>query len=333
LRIVMNQQVIFEQSIISLHRKWAETSYRMQAMRDNADCARQEYDRLLDAQDPGLHFNLTYAPLPTQVFSTRPMVAILREQGVNGHVEMAAAFHRAGFTPVDVHMSDLLSQRTSLSQFKGVVACGGFSYGDVLGAGAGWAHSILSHPHARREFQQFFHRPDTFALGVCNGCQMMSRLKELIPGAENWPRFVRNASDQFEARVCMVTIPESPAASVWFTDMVGSRIPIAVAHGEGRAEFTDVAGVVAMQYTDNKGAITESFPSNPNGSPIGITGLSSSDGRVLIMMPHPERVVRTVAQSWYPRDVNTGLPTWGELDSYADGPWLRMFQNVRRWVA
>jgi phosphoribosylformylglycinamidine synthase len=307
---------------------WSETSYRMQALRDNPDCARQEFEAVADDSDPGLSSELSFdvnedvaAPFYAK---SRPRIAILREQGVNGHVEMAAAFDRAGFTAVDVHMSDLLEGRTSLRDFVGLAACGGFSYGDVLGAGGGWAKSILLNPKARDEFEAFFHRQDTFGLGVCNGCQMMSHLAELIPGAVNWPRFGRNESEQFEARVAMVRVEKSP--SILLAGMEGSRMPVVVAHGEGRAEFEHGAaealahGLVSLCYTDHHGRTTEAFPMNPNGSPFGITGLTTTDGRFTIMMPHPERCFRTVQNSWHPK-------TWGEY-----GPWVRMFRNARLWV-
>jgi phosphoribosylformylglycinamidine synthase len=253
-------------------------------------------------------------------------VAILREQGVNGQIEMAAAFDRAGFDAVDVHMSDILSGRIGLADFRGLAACGGFSYGDVLGAGEGWAKSILFNARARNEFSTFFARADAFALGVCNGCQMLSNLRELVPGAELWPRFVRNRSEQFEARVCMVEITDSP--SILLSGMQGSRLPIAVAHGEGRAEFADDAaraaldasGLVGARYVDHFGAVTSHYPENPNGSPNGITGLCNADGRVTLLMPHPERVFRSVQYSWRPRE-------WAE-----DAPWLRLFRNARAWV-
>jgi phosphoribosylformylglycinamidine synthase len=253
-------------------------------------------------------------------------VAILREQGVNGQMEMAAAFDRAGFSAVDVHMSDILGGRVDLNTFKGVAACGGFSYGDVLGAGEGWAKTILFNTQARDAFAAFFQRGDTFSLGVCNGCQMMSNLKSLIPGAEHWPRFVRNLSEQFEARVSLVRIEESP--SVLFAGMAGSHLPVAVAHGEGRAEFADEdalrrcnqSGLVAVRFINNHLQQASLYPANPNGSPLGITSLTSRDGRVTIMMPHPERVFRTVTNSWQPQG-------WGE-----DGGWLRLFRNARRFV-
>ncbi|WP_313289047.1 phosphoribosylformylglycinamidine synthase [Stutzerimonas nitrititolerans] len=314
-----------------LQQQWAETSYRIQRLRDNVDCADQEFDALLEEDNPGLSVKLSFdvnqdIAAPYIKRGVRPQVAVLREQGVNGQVEMAAAFDRAGFTAVDVHMSDILSGRISLEDFKGLVACGGFSYGDVLGAGEGWAKSILFNARARDGFQAFFERSDSFALGVCNGCQMMSNLHELIPGSESWPHFVRNRSEQFEARVAMVQVQESP--SIFLQGMTGSRLPIAIAHGEGHAEFeneaalleADLSGTVALRYIDNHGRVTERYPANPNGSPRGITGLTTRDGRVTIMMPHPERVFRAVTNSWRPDE-------WQE-----DGGWMRMFRNARVWV-
>jgi phosphoribosylformylglycinamidine synthase len=323
-------ETVLREKRVDLHRAWSETSYRMQSLRDNPECAQQEYDRILDTSDKGLSVALTYDPAedivaPFIATGARPKMAILREQGVNSQIEMAAAFDRAGFASVDVHMSDILSGRVSLADFKGAVACGGFSYGDVLGAGKGWARTILFNPRARDEFSAFFGRDDTFALGVCNGCQMMSALKELIPGADAWPRFERNRVEQFEARFTMVEIPESP--SLFFSGMGGSRMPIVVSHGEGRAEFDSAEqqarARVAMRYLDNAGNggnPTEVYPYNPNGSPAGITGVTTADGRFSIMMPHPERVFRTVQMSWHPDDL-------GE-----DSPWMRMFRNARKWV-
>lgn len=331
LTISMNEQVVLSESRVDLQRAWSETSYRMQALRDNPACAEEEYDALLDADDPGIRPQLTFdinedVAAPLIATGVRPRMAILREQGVNGQIEMAAAFHRAGFETIDVHMSDLLSGRQTLEGFKGLVACGGFSYGDVLGAGQGWAKSVLFHAQLRDMFSAFFARPDSFSLGVCNGCQMLSTLKELIPGADHWPRFVRNQSEQFEARYARLEILESPA--LFFAGMQGSMLPIAVAHGEGRADFGSTAeataaaeaGLVAARYVDGRGAATMRYPQNPNGSPLGITGLTTADGRVTIMMPHPERVFRAVTHSWHPDD-------WGE-----DGPWMRMFRNARVWV-
>lgn len=323
-------KTVLDELRIDLHRAWSETTFRMQQLRDNPDCAQQEYDRILDAADPGITPKLTFNPAddvaaPFIAKGARPRMAILREQGVNGQVEMAAAFDRAGFAAVDVHMSDIISGRVSLKDFKGFAACGGFSYGDVLGAGEGWAKSILFNPRARDEFEAFFKRGDSFALGVCNGCQMMSNLHELIPGAGHWPHFVRNRSEQFEARYVTLEVQSSP--SLFFDGMAGSRIPVAVAHGEGYAEFRDAAALAAAQplvtlrFVDHHGAATERYPLNPNGSPQGITGLTTADGRFSILMPHPERVFRSVQNSWHPQG-------WGE-----DGPWLRMFRNARRWVA
>jgi phosphoribosylformylglycinamidine synthase len=303
----------------------------MQALRDNADCAEQEFQRLLDGSDPGMQPRLAFDPddnivAPLLATGARPRVAILREQGVNGQIEMAAAFDRAGFCCIDVHMSDVIAGRTDLSEFTGLVACGGFSYGDVLGAGQGWAKSILFNARARDAFEAFFNRADSWGLGVCNGCQMLSGLTTLIPGAGHWPRFVRNQSEQFEARLAMVEVLPSP--SILLQGMAGSLLPIAVAHGEGRAEFSTDAEVqavldtqtVALRYVDHYGAATETYPLNPNGSPRGITGLSTRDGRFTIMMPHPERVFRSVQHSWCP-------DTWGE-----NGPWLRLFRNARDWL-
>jgi phosphoribosylformylglycinamidine synthase len=301
----------------------------MQGIRDNPECAEQEYDRILDIKDPGLHADLTFDigdPTRTTFINTgvKPKVAILREQGVNGQIEMAAAFDRAGFMTVDVHMSDVITGRTSLADFKGLAACGGFSYGDVLGAGEGWAKSILFNSRAHEQFSSFFDREDSFALGICNGCQMMSNLREIIPGTTHWPRFVKNKSEQFEARFVMTEVSESP--SIFLQNMVGSRIPVATAHGEGQVEFESstqrelAEPYVALRYVDNYGQVTEKYPSNPNGSISGVTGLSSVDGRFTIMMPHPERVFRSVQNSWHPEQ-------WEE-----DGAWMYMFRNARYWV-
>ncbi|WP_027859500.1 phosphoribosylformylglycinamidine synthase [Marinobacterium jannaschii] len=328
LNVHFDEEEIYNESRVQLQRWWAETSYQMQSLRDNSDCAQQEFDSLLDKEDPGLSADLSFdvnedVAAPFISTGVRPQMAVIREQGVNGHIEMAAAFDRAGFAAVDVHMSDILEGRVSLDQFKGLVACGGFSYGDVLGAGEGWAKSILFNSRARDQFQAFFNREDSFALGVCNGCQMLSNLHELIPGAELWPHFVRNASEQFEARVAMVEVQETD--SILLQGMQGSRMPIAIAHGEGRAEFRDDAhlaglqgaGSVALRYVDNRGQVTEAYPANPNGSPVGISGVTAADGRVTIMMPHPERVFRAVTNSWAPE-------AWAE-----DGAWMRMFRNAR----
>jgi phosphoribosylformylglycinamidine synthase len=314
-----------------LRRLWSETTYRMQALRDDETCAREEQESRCDPHRPGMQVALPFDPsrdvaAPGIASGHRPRLAILREQGVNGQVEMAAAFHRAGFECVDVHMSDILEGRISLREFRGLAACGGFSYGDVLGAGEGWAKSILFSARARDEFAAFFGRTDTFALGVCNGCQMLSNLRELIPGAGHWPHFVRNRSEQFEARLSLVEVLPSP--SILLRDMHGARIPIPVAHGEGRAEFEnaagleelEAAGLVAARFVEHRGAVATRYPENPNGSPQGVTAFTTPDGRVTIMMPHPERVFRTIQYSWHPDD-------WLE-----DGPWMRLFQNARAWV-
>ncbi|WP_064605608.1 phosphoribosylformylglycinamidine synthase [Photobacterium sp. J15] len=332
-RIWNGNDLVLEQSRTELRAIWAETTYQMQAMRDNPAGALQEFEAKKDAADPGLNVSLSFdinqdvaAPFiaaPAVNKGAKPQMAILREQGVNSHVEMAAAFDRAGFDAKDVHMSDILSGRVALDGFNGLVACGGFSYGDVLGAGEGWAKSVLFNNMARDQFEAFFHRNDTFALGVCNGCQMMSNLRDLIPGAELWPRFVRNESERFEARFSLVEVQQSD--SLFFNGMAGSRMPIAVSHGEGRVEVRNAehlaaieqSGTVALRYLDNYGNATENYPANPNGSPNGITGLTTQDGRVTIMMPHPERVFRTVANSWHPDD-------WNE-----NSPWMRMFRNAR----
>jgi phosphoribosylformylglycinamidine synthase len=301
----------------------------MQRLRDNPRCADEEHARVADVDDPGLVPRLMFDPAedpaaPYVARGVRPRVAILREQGVNGQVEMAAAFTRAGFDAFDVHMSDLAAGRHALPGFAGIVACGGFSYGDVLGAGEGWAKSILFAPRLRDAFARFFARGDTFALGVCNGCQMMSSLRAIVPGTAHWPRFVRNQSEQFEARFAMLEV--QPSASLFFRDMAGSRIPVATAHGEGYAEFRDDAQRaaaqphVAVRFVDGRGRPTESYPANPNGSPDGLAGLTTSDGRFTILMPHPERVWRTAQMSWHPGD-------WPEVS-----PWYRLFANARRHV-
>ena len=327
IRVVRNARKVLRETRVDLHRAWSETSYRMQARRDNPVCAQQEYDRLLDVGDPGLSPRLGYDPADDIsaayiAIGHRPPMAILREQGVNSHYEMAAAFDRAGFKAVDVHMSDLLAGRVRLKDFKGLVACGGFSYGDVLGAGLGWARTILMHGGCRDEFAAFFDRGDTFALGVCNGCQMMSALKDLIPGARHWPAFRRNTVEQFEARFVLTEVLGSP--SLFFAGMEGSRIPIVVSHGEGRAVFETpedhAKALAALRYVDHRGEATEIYPYNPNGSPGGVTAVTTQDGRFTVMMPHPERVFRTVQMSWHPAE-------WGE-----DSPWMRMFRNARRWV-
>jgi phosphoribosylformylglycinamidine synthase len=326
--LAFNGKSLLSCSRTDLHRVWSDTTYQMQKMRDNPDCAQQEYDSLLDQKNTGLFADLTYdvnqnisAPY---IGGLKPRVAILREQGVNGQLEMAAAFSQAGFVAVDVTMTDVFHQRVDLNDYQGLAACGGFSYGDVLGAGEGWAKSVLFNDRVRDQFEAFFNRQDAFALGVCNGCQMMSNLKSIIPGAKHWPHFVRNASEQYEARFVQVELVETN--SVLLQGMQGSKMPIVVAHGEGRAEFGDASmqaaanELLAMRYIDYQGSPAKTYPANPNGSPEGIAGLTNADGRVTIMMPHPERIFRSVTNSW--RD-----PAWGEYS-----PWMRIFRNARVWV-
>jgi phosphoribosylformylglycinamidine synthase len=330
LEISRDGEILFACDRAALQSCWSETSYQVASLRDNAECVEQEFERIGSA-DAGLSTSLTFDPAddisaPYIKTGVKPMVAIVREQGVNSHLEMAAAFDRAGFAAVDVHMSDLLAGRRSLSNFSGMVACGGFSYGDVLGAGEGWAKTALFNSQIRDQFQQFFHRPETFSLGVCNGCQMLSNLKTLIPGAEQWPRFVRNLSEQFEARFSLVRIEDSP--SVFLQGMAGTHMPIAVSHGEGRAEFSSPDALaqlqqtnqIAMRFLENNLDVASRYPANPNGSPDGITGVTSADGRATLMMPHPERVYRTVLNSWHPDD-------WGE-----DSGWMRIFRNARTFT-
>jgi phosphoribosylformylglycinamidine synthase len=329
-QVRIGDRIVFSASRLDLHRRWSEVSFRLQSLRDNPECAREEFSRLLDAHDPGLHAALSFDPkediTAPYIGGARPAVAVLREQGVNGQTEMAAVFTRAGFDAYDVHMTDILTRRVRLGRFHGLAACGGFSYGDVLGAGEGWAKSILFNPLARDEFAAFFERTATVTLGVCNGCQMLSALSELIPGATGWPRFVRNRSEQYEARVSMVHVPRS--SSVLLRGMYGSVLPVAVAHGEGLAEFDHHSGArkmleeggVALQFVDNRDEPAEHYPFNPNGSPLGIAGVCSADGRVTSLMPHPERVFRTVQNSWAPRD-------WSE-----DGGWMRLFRNARAFL-
>ena len=335
IRFTFDGQVVLENKRSYYQRIWAETSYRMQSLRDNAGCAQEEFDAILDEKDPGLNVKLSFDPneniltdssvAPAILKGAKPRIAILREQGVNGQVEMAAAFTRAGFQSIDVHMSDLIAGRRNLSDFNALVACGGFSYGDVLGAGEGWAKSILFNQAVREQFAAFFDSENTLALGVCNGCQMLSNLRELIPGSKFWPHFVRNRSEQFEARVALLEVKDTN--SMFLNGMAGSRIPVAVAHGEGRAEFSNAqkllslkeANQLALQYVNNYGAVASEYPANPNGSPEGLAGVCSESGRVTIMMPHPERVYRTVQNSWHPND-------WAE-----DAPWLRIFRNARKW--
>jgi phosphoribosylformylglycinamidine synthase len=329
LKVQGDDDVVLQLERTQMQREWSEMGYRIQALRDNPATAKEEYDRILDDKDPGLSAILTFDTSDDvgRVIcngGAQPRVAILREQGVNSQYEMAAVFIRAGFEAVDVHMTDLLSGRDTLDGYQGLIACGGFSFGDVLGAGGGWAKSILYHSRTRDQFAEFFTRNDTFALGVCNGCQMLSHLKDLIPGAENWPRFLANKSEQFEARLSLVEIVESP--SLFLSGMTGSRLPIATSHGEGNAVFVDdtarytSARTVALRYIDNYGNVADQYPANPNGSSGGICGLSNEDGRVTIMMPHPERVAMTRQNSWHPE-------TWGE-----EGAWMRMFRNARNTV-
>lgn len=321
-RVLRSQEPVAAWAWQTLFESWWSVTHAMQKQRDNPECADAEWQAAGNFADPGLSQQLHFVPeAPMLNIGSKPRMAILREQGVNGQVEMAVAFARAGFEAVDVHMSDLIAGRADLSAFKGLAACGGFSYGDVLGAGRGWAISILEHEELRRQFAEFFARTDSFSLGVCNGCQMLSQLKTLIPGAGHWPRFIRNLSEQFEARLSMVEIVESP--SILLTGMAGSRIPVVVSHGEGRAEFAadDInQASVAMRFIDNHGNLATHYPANPNGSPMGITGLTSLDGRATLMMPHPERVHLSKQMSWHPKQA-------GEFS-----PWMQMFINARKWV-
>ncbi|MEM9531868.1 MAG: phosphoribosylformylglycinamidine synthase [Pseudomonadota bacterium] len=325
-RITQDRRSLLSSGRASLQKAWSETSFAIQSLRDNPTCAREEMESISE-NDPGLSPRVTFDMGELEgpsMLDRRPQVAILREQGVNGHVEMAAAFHEAGFKAIDVHMSDLIDGSVRLDQFHGLVACGGFSYGDVLGAGQGWARAILHRADLRAQFSDFFADPRRFALGVCNGCQMMAALAELIPGSDGWPRFLRNRSEQFEARLSLVEITDSP--SVLLAGMQGSRLPVAVAHGEGRAQFDQSGSVdalgrrLALRYVTNDGRPAQRYPANPNGSPSGITGVCNADGRVTLMMPHPERVFRTVQHSWAPAD-------WPE-----SGPWMKMFHNARAWL-
>ncbi|MGH8373463.1 MAG: phosphoribosylformylglycinamidine synthase [Gammaproteobacteria bacterium] len=332
-RLVFSRQRknLLDEPRVVLQRTWSEISFQMQHLRDNPECAEQEFAAKLESDDPGLHIKLRFDPAediaaPYIAKGVRPQLAILREQGVNGQLEMAAAFDRAGFKTVDIHMTDILQGRANLADFKGLVACGGFSYGDVLGAGQGWAKSVLFNPRARDEFSNFFARMDSFGLGVCNGCQMMAGLGDIIPGTAGWPRFVRNVSEQFEARLSLVEL--LPSLSLFFAGMEGTVMPVAVSHGEGRAQFSNpdgaqkllASGRVAMRFVDNHDHVTSRYPANPNGSPLGITGITNTDGRFTLLMPHPERVFRAVQMSWHPREL-------GE-----DSPWMRMFRNARDWV-
>ena len=320
-------KLIYNQPRSALHRLWSDTSWRIARLRDNPECADAEYNRLLDETDPGITPVVTFdmtdnVAAPFIATGLRPRVAILREQGVNSHIETAWVMHQAGFTAVDVHMSDLIAGRARLDDFHGVIAVGGFSYGDVLGAGEGWAKTILFNAQLADQFARFFARTDTFGLGICNGCQMMSNLKSMIPGAQAWPKFTRNKSEQFEARFGMVEVAGS--RSIFFAGMAGTRAPIAIAHGEGFADFSltgDMAAVaVGLRYIDNHGAVTQTYPFNPNGSPQGIASVTNDDGRFTVLMPHAERVFRSVQQSWHPE-------AWGE-----ESPWMRMFRNARKFV-
>lgn len=312
-------KIIYQNTRAQMQTWWSETSYNIQSLRDNPDCAKQEFQNILNDQDPGISPKISFDfPTKTKKYSTKPKVAIFRVQGVNGQVEMAAAFDRAGFSSVDVTLYDIMNNKVNLDDFVGLVACGGFSYGDVLGAGEGWAKSILFSPLLSRQFKQFFERPDTFTLGVCNGCQMLSALKELIPGAEQWPQFLRNESEQFEARLVRVKLQKSP--SIFFKGMEGSILPVPVAHGEGRASRLVPTELIVGTFVDNNGTPTQRYPYNPNGSPDGITALTSPDGRATIMMPHPERAFLTQQLSWHPND-------WQDAS-----PWLQIFHNARTWV-
>jgi phosphoribosylformylglycinamidine synthase len=324
IRIVRSAKPLVKFTRTELMQAWSGVSHQIARLRDNAECADAEFARLADPSDPGLSVDLSFdvnedITAPFIARGVRPRIAILREQGVNGHLEMAAAFDRAGFDARDVHMSDILGGRVTLEGFSALAACGGFSYGDVLGAGEGWARSILFSQRARDQFEAFFQRSDTLTLGLCNGCQMLANLASIIPGTDHWPRFIRNLSEQFEARLVMVEVQQGP--SLVFAGMAGSRLPIVTAHGEGRAQFATEADrrsvAVPLRYTDNRGSVTEIYPCNPNGSPGGIAGVSSADGRVTALMPHPERLFRSLQWGWQPGG-------WGE-----DAPWMRMFRNAR----
>jgi phosphoribosylformylglycinamidine synthase len=325
LRVGHETRTVIDTDLGTLLESWSSNTFHMQRARDNPQCAEQEFAAMIDLTDPGLHVSASFEPAPPiavpMVMARRPRIAVLREQGVNGHVEMAAAFDRAGFDAVDVHMSEIIARSKTLEEFNGLVACGGFSYGDVLGAGGGWAKSILFNGYARERFAEFFRRDTSFALGICNGAQMLSHMRELIPGAETWPTFRRNSSEQFEARLVMAEVLESP--SVLLRGMAGTRAPIVVAHGEGRctAAPADAISNVCLRYVDNHGAPSERYPYNPNGSDGGVTGLTSTDGRVTIMMPHPERVFLRTQYSWID-------PAWAS----DEGPWMKLFRNARAWL-
>jgi len=322
---------VFVAKLVDLHQVWDSVSWKICQQRDNPVCADAEHAAAGNPIDPGMHVHLPAGitdnvAAPFINVAAKPKVAVLREQGVNSHVEMAYAFAEAGFDAYDVHMTDLQTGRAKLQDFKGLVACGGFSYGDTLGAGIGWARSITFNPVLSEQMQQFFARTDTFGLGVCNGCQMFAELADIIPGAEHWPRFTTNQSERFEARLSMVEVLESP--SLFFAGMAGARLPIAVAHGEGFANFSQrgnaAKALPAMRFVDNHGAATEAYPFNPNGSAGGLTSVTTADGRFTAMMPHPERVFRNVQMSW------TDLAASGGVEAFS--PWMRMWRNARKWV-
>jgi phosphoribosylformylglycinamidine synthase len=326
LSIWRDTQEIFAANLEDLHQVWDSVSWKICQQRDNSVCADSEHAAAGAKDDPGLHVSLSFDPdhnvAAPWLHVSKPRVAILREQGVNSHVEMAYAFAEAGFESHDVHMTDLQTGRVSLKEFQGLVACGGFSYGDTLGAGIGWARSITFNTKLSDEFKAFFARTDTFGLGVCNGCQMFAELADIIPGAQDWPRFTTNQSERFEARLSMVEVLDSP--SIFLEGMAGSRLPIAVAHGEGFANFqyrgNQAGALAAMRFVDNWGQATERYPANPNGSPNGLTAVTTPDGRFTAMMPHPERVFRNVQMSYATGDVSS------------HSPWLRLWQNARKWV-
>jgi phosphoribosylformylglycinamidine synthase len=335
LQVWRDAKAIFKAPLADLHQVWDAVSWKICQQRDNPVCADSEHTAAGAVNDPGMHVYLpNQSPAPAEyaqaatknvapaVLSSRPKVAVLREQGVNSHVEMAYAFTEAGFEAFDVHMTDLQTGRAKLTDFQGVVACGGFSYGDTLGAGIGWARSITFNPALSDQFKAFFGRTDTFGLGVCNGCQMFAELADIIPGAQDWPRFTTNQSERFEARLSMVEVLESP--SLFLAGMAGSRMPIAVAHGEGYANFkyrgNAEKAIAAMRFTDNAGSATQAYPFNPNGSPGGLTAVTTADGRFTAMMPHPERVFRNIQMSW------------NALDANAHSPWMQLWHNARRWV-
>jgi phosphoribosylformylglycinamidine synthase len=331
LQVWRDANKVFGATLSDLHQVWDAVSWKICQQRDNPVCSDSEHAAAGEPSDPGMHVHLTFDPkenvaAPFINVAAKPRVAVLREQGVNSHVEMAYAFTEAGFDAVDVHMSDLQAGRAQLQDFAGVVACGGFSYGDTLGAGIGWARSITFNYRLSEQFQQFFGRQDTFGLGVCNGCQMFAELADIIPGAQDWPRFTQNQSNRFEARLSMVEVLESP--SIFLQGMAGSRLPIAVAHGEGYANFKFRGNadqvIQAMRYVDNHGQPTEQYPFNPNGSAGGLTAVTTADGRFTAMMPHPERVFRNVQMSWVDYDKAGGKSAFS--------PWMRVWRNARKWL-